>query len=287
MDEKDWYMLKALQEEGSITKASESLYISQPALTKRIKQLENDFNVRIITRSSKGIRFTQEGKYLVTYAKEMITMLQSVKDDLNSMSSNAVSGSLRLGVCLNFAHNHIPRLLKEFSEVYPQVRTHILTGYSSDVIKLIREESIQIAIARGDFSWNGPKKLIKSENICLVSKEKIDANNLPNLPRIDYRTDPVLKKQINEWWNSKYKQPPKFSIEVDNSRTCVQLIEQGLGYAILPKFSLEQNHNYYLEALYDSDGNPLMRDTWIFYQEENAKHVTVKMFVDFIEKQYS
>lgn len=284
MDEKDWYMLNALHEEGSITKASEALYVSQPALTKRIKQLESDFDVRIISRNSKGIRFTQEGEYLANYAKDMITSLQKTRDVLNNMSSNSVSGILRLGVSHNFAHNHLPYLLKEFSQQFPLVKTHIRTGYSSDIIKLLQEEDIQIAIVRGEFTWNGPKKHIKSENICLVSKEKIDVADLPNLPRIDYKTDPLLKKQLNNWWKNVFKQPPSIAMEVDNSRTCVGMVDQGLGFAILPQFSLGIKYDFYLENLRDANGQPLLRDTWIIYQEKDVKLSTVKEFAEFIEK---
>ena len=284
MDDKDWLMLKALYEEGSITKASEALYVSQPALTKRIKQLENDFNVQVISRSSKGIQFTPEGEYLVNYAKQMLAVLQKTRDALNNMSSNSVSGSLRLGVSMNFAHNHLPFLLKEFSNQFPLVKTQIRTGYSSDILKLIQAEAIQIAIVRGAFDWNGPKKLIKSENICLASKEKVDINDLPSLPRIYYKTDPLLKKQLDQWWNERFDKPPLIAMEVDNSRTCVGMIAQGLGYAILPQYSLGDMSNLYLEQIYDTNGQLLVRDTWIIYQEKDIKLSTVKEFVTFIEK---
>ncbi|WP_249869193.1 LysR family transcriptional regulator [Oceanobacillus saliphilus] len=284
MDEKDWYMLKALHDEGSITKASEVLYVSQPALTKRIKQLESDFRMEFISRSSKGIRFTKEGEYLVNYAKDMITALQKTKDALNNMSSNSVSGTLRLGGSFNFAHNHLPYLLKEFSQQFPLVKTDIRTGYSSDIIKQLQDEIIQIGIVRGEFSWNGPKKHLKSENICLVSNKEIDVSDLPNLPRVVYKTDPLLKKQLDQWWYDVYKQPPTIAMEVDNSKTCVGMVSQGLGFAILPQYSLDINSNLYLKNLQDADGNQLHRDTWIIYKEKDIKFSTVNEFVKFIEQ---
>lgn len=283
MDEKDWYMLKALHEEGSITKASEVLYVSQPALTKRIKQLESDFNLQIISRSSKGIRFTKEGEYLVSYAKDMIVVFQKMKDTLNNMSSNSLSGTLRLGASHNFAHNHLPHLLKEFSQQFPLIKTDIRTGYSSDILKQLQDEIIQIGIVRGAFTWNGPKRHLKSENICLVSKNKIDLDNLPNLPRIDYKTDPLLKKQLDQWWYDIYNQPPTVVMEVDNSRTCVGMVDQGLGFAILPQFSLGMKNNLYLENLQDINGNSFLRDTWIVYKEKDIELSTVNEFVKFIE----
>jgi DNA-binding transcriptional LysR family regulator len=285
MDEKDWHMLKALYEEGSITKASEALYVSQPALTKRIKQIENDFQVKIISRSSKGIRFTIEGEYLVNYSIKMLNTIQKVRDTLINMASNTVEGTLRLGVSINFAYDHLPRILKHFSDKFPKVKTNITTGYSSDIIKMFHAEKFQIAIVRGDFHWKGPKRHIKTENICLVSKEKIDIERIPELPRIEYKTDPLLKIHLENWWKEKYSSPPLIAMEVDNSQTCVGMVSQGLGYAILPRFSLESgNEDLYVENLLNSDGELLMRDTWIIYHEQEIELSAVREFVSFMEE---
>ena len=61
----DWMILKMLYEKRSMTKAAEALYMTQPALTKRIKAIENEWDVEVVKRSSKGVIFTDEGRYLV------------------------------------------------------------------------------------------------------------------------------------------------------------------------------------------------------------------------------
>lgn len=61
----DWKILKVLYEKRSMTKAAEALYMTQPALTKRIKAIEAEWGVEVVKRSSKGVIFTEEGSYLV------------------------------------------------------------------------------------------------------------------------------------------------------------------------------------------------------------------------------
>ena len=61
----DWMILKVLYEKRSMTQAAEALYMTQPALTKRIKSIEAEWGVEVVKRSSKGVLFTEEGKYLV------------------------------------------------------------------------------------------------------------------------------------------------------------------------------------------------------------------------------
>ena len=64
MDTKDWQALKVLRETGNITKASELLFISQPALSKRIRNLEEEFGVKLLLRSARGVEFTSEGEHV-------------------------------------------------------------------------------------------------------------------------------------------------------------------------------------------------------------------------------
>ena len=64
MKDTDWEILYRLYETPNMTKVADMLYISQPSLTKRVKSMEKDFGVKIINRTSKGVKFTPEGEYL-------------------------------------------------------------------------------------------------------------------------------------------------------------------------------------------------------------------------------
>ena len=61
MDEKDWLILKTLYEQSSITKTAATLFISQPALSNRLQQIEDRFGTQIVVRTKKGVQFTPEG----------------------------------------------------------------------------------------------------------------------------------------------------------------------------------------------------------------------------------
>ena len=70
MKDTDWEILYRLYETPNMTKVADMLYISQPSLTKRVKSMEKDFGVKIINRTSRGVKFTPEGEYLAKRAKE-------------------------------------------------------------------------------------------------------------------------------------------------------------------------------------------------------------------------
>lgn len=287
MDAKDWEILKTLYYERSITKAAKVLFTSQPALSKRIQNLEDEFSVTIITRSKKGITFTTEGEYLVNYAIDMINLLQQTKDNLNNLKSQQIEGTLRIGVSINFAYKNLPEILKGFTNQFPFIRTHVNSGYSSEIIKLIREEQVQLAIVRGEFDWEDTKIVLSEESICLVSSKEIALEDLPFQPRINFKTDPQLKKTLDIWWRENYTEDGVTTMEVANSQIAVEMVSQGIGYAIMPKFSLNaDSSDLYIKELSHKNGNKFMRKTYLIYYENDLALSTVREFVDFIKKKF-
>lgn len=136
MDDRDWLILHTLFKEKSITKAGQSLYIAQPTLTKRLKQIEKDLGVIIVHRGIKGVQFTPEGKYLAKRAEEILITLREIKEDLKNFN-HRVAGTLRLGVSNFFSKYKLPGLLRQFKEQYPQVDFQVETGFSKDVFNLV------------------------------------------------------------------------------------------------------------------------------------------------------
>src|SRR5689334_20161717 len=94
MNEIGWFYKLSI--EKNITKAAQHLYISQPALTNRLQQLEKDFGVKIVNRGRRGVQFTPQGEYLAKSAHEMLLAMQKIRENVLNMEDN-VAGTLRLG----------------------------------------------------------------------------------------------------------------------------------------------------------------------------------------------
>lgn len=282
MDNRDWFILKVLFQTKNISKAAQSLYVSQPALTNRLQQIEKEFGVKIVLRGRRGVSFTPEGEYLAKCADEMLSKLESIREHVLNMS-NSVSGTLRLGVSKYMMKYKLPVLLKLFKEKYPDVDFKISTDWSRDIYNSIYNQDVHIAFVRGDYNWLDKKHLLLEENICIVSKGKINITNLPALPRIDYKTDHLLKSLIDNWWTENYSEPPLVSMVVDQVDTCKEMVINGLGYAIMQDTIVKGLSDTSIIKLSDKSGEPLIRRTWMFYHEESLKLNIVKAFVDFIE----
>ncbi|MCM3442182.1 LysR family transcriptional regulator [Metabacillus halosaccharovorans] len=283
MDERDWLILKVLYEKKNITKAAQSLYISQPTLTKKIQQIEKEFEVAIITRGAKGVHFTPQGEYLVKCANEMLSRLCEMKETVQNMSQE-VGGTLRLAVSNYMTRHKLPGLLKLFREQFPNVNYKVTTGWSHEVYHLVYNQDVHIGIVRGDYHWADAKQLLFEETICIASKEKIDLEDLPSLPRIQYETDMTLKTLIDNWWTGTFSSPPFIGMEVDKADTCKEMVLNGLGYGILPSVLVENHPDLHCIHLENDKGLPLIRKTWMLYHKESLEMKVVKEFVDYVKK---
>lgn len=281
MNERDWLILKTLYEKKNITKAAESLYLSQPSLTKRIQQIEKEYERPLLQRGTKGIRFTPEGEYLARCADEMLERLHHIKDHVQNMDQEA-AGTLRLGVSNFITRHKLPLLLKLFQDRFPKVNFKVTTGWSRDVFHLTYNQEVQVGIVRGDYQWAGPKLLLFEENLCIASKDAIELEELPHLPRIEYETDALLKTMIDNWWTGTFSQAPLIGMEVDKADTCKEMVQNGLGYGILPGVLAENAPGLHLIPLIDGNGEPLVRRTWLFYREDSLESRAVKEFVRFV-----
>lgn len=283
MNASDYQLIDALFNTKNISKAAELMFVSQPALTYQLQRIEKELEIKIVNRGNKGVEFTAEGERLVDFSKEMLLRINNFKDSLFNMSEK-IQGNLRLGVSSNYAHYKLPSLLNKFLQIYPNIKMSIYTGWSTEMLPLLQNNQVHVAILRGDMKWSGKKILIEEENVCLVSKKEIDLKELPYMGRINFKTDPLLQKQIDDWWQINFKTPPLSTIKVDRIDTCKEMVINNLGYAIMPQISLRPQDNLYTFNL-EINNERIVRKTELYYNESSLELSIVKAFIEFMDSE--
>ena len=282
MDEQDWLIIKSLFEKKSITKTAATLFISQPALSSRLQQIEARFGAKLVVRSKKGVQFTPEGEYLVKGSCEMMKRIQVLEEHIHNMRDQAV-GTLRIGAS-NFSTKYLlPELLMRFKELYPGIEFKVTTGWSRDIVNLVCNNDVHIGFIRGDYSWPGEKLLLFEEKMYVSYKKKISVIDLPHIPRIDYRNDYSIQLLLDKWWDEKFSIPPQIGMEVDKVDTCKEMVLKGLGYAFLPGMILKPNDDLFNIEMEYKARKPMLRRTWMFYHKETMDLNLVRAFYDFIQ----
>ncbi len=281
MDERDWDILTTMAEERSISRTAERLFISQPAISYRLRMIEEDFGAKIAYRTSSGVVLTPQGEHLVACAREMQLRLRKTRERISSMG-NRVCGPLRIASSAIFANYDLPGLLRGFLERYPDVEVFLKTNKSRQVARMIEREEVSVAIVRGDYPWAEVRHMLGEEPICLVSRGSVELGELPDRPRIVYGTDTSLQEMVDDWWRETYMRPSFVSMEVDTMDTCRRMVVQGLGWAVLSYSGLSELDNLYTRNLYWADGSPLVRRTWVYAHHSSMELPAVRAFVDYL-----
>jgi DNA-binding transcriptional LysR family regulator len=280
VDFRDFDILQVLFEEKNIKRAADRLFLSQPAITYRINQLEKDLEIPILIRGNKGVQFTLQGEFLVESTKRLLHDKDTMIEQVQNLADD-VQGTLRLGVSNNFAISKFPPIIASFNKAFPKVKIKLKTGLGIEIMKLLEEGEIHIGIESAGHKWSEKKILIDKSKICLISREKISWEDLPNQNLISITT-PSIKKVFTNWWPGRFTTEPIFTMETDYVETCKRMVLNGLGVAFVPAFCLEQNDPLHILELDEITNEEYRLESWMNYRESTMELSVVREFIKFI-----
>lgn len=129
----------------SFTKAAEQLFMTQPAVTFQVKQLEEHFNTRLFERSHGRIALTPAGRLVMDYAEKILGMSDEMEKRVAELSG-AMGGPLLLGASTTIAEFILPQILGEFKARYPQVQAYMTVGNSETIENRVADHSIDLGL---------------------------------------------------------------------------------------------------------------------------------------------
>lgn len=283
MNDKDYEILLMLDQERNMTRAAEKLYISQPNLTYRLRQIEEYFQTEIFLRDRTGLIPTPQGELILKLARKNRANIHETMKEIQ-LVEKSVRGTIKIGVASSFGQYVLPALLKDFHEMYPEVNFNIVTGLSSDMSQLFIDGNVHIVIIRGDYIWGEEQQVLVTEPLCIICKEKISIEHLPSLPRIDYKMDDYLKKLVNDWWKEHFDEPGFTAMRVDSLETAKEMVRAGLGYAIVPGICLMVEKELAIQKLYNAKGELIERDTVAYCRSHSLRIPAIKQFFTFLQE---
>ena len=131
---------------GNISAAAQNLYISQSAVSQSIKQLEEQLQVRLFSRSTRGVVLTSEGKTLLDYVTRALGLIQNGEEKL-AQSRQLLTGELIIGASDTVTKTYLLSRLEAFHRAYPDIRIRILNGTSRMVLDYLHSGQVDIAFA--------------------------------------------------------------------------------------------------------------------------------------------
>ncbi|MGE8432666.1 LysR substrate-binding domain-containing protein [Chryseobacterium joostei] len=207
----------------SFTKASEELHISQPAVTKHIKEIEVQLETKLFDRKGTSIQLTQSGKILYEYAEKIRNIYRDLEFEINQINQQH-KGKLIIGASTTVAQYILPEILAKFNAYYKDIKIELLTGNTEAISSLLKEEKIDLGIIEGESqSSYFEYKTFKPDEIVLAAKsDHLLANKTLNLKDL-YQLDLIFREQGSgtlEFIQNRLKEK---EININELNTVIQL----------------------------------------------------------------
>ena len=158
----------------NITKASEELSISQPAISKSIKNLEEQLGGQLFVRTKRGVVLTEEGKEFYNYIKQAIEYINNAENKFTDLI-NLETGCIKIGISTTLTKEFLLPYLEEFHSLYPKIDIQIITNLTSDLMPKLRNGLIDIVILNlNDKNYGNDIDIIKCKKVndCFVVNNK-------------------------------------------------------------------------------------------------------------------
>ncbi len=228
--------------EKSLSGAAKKLYISQPAVSQIITQLENDLKIRLFTRTPKGVVLTKEGELLFEYVNAGISLIEKGEKRLAD-SKNLYEGELRIGVGDTIARYYLIDYLERFNKNYPQVRLKIINRTTMELTTLLKSGEIDIAVLNlpiGDTSLEiiPTSKiqdiLVAGKGYSHLKNRTIKLEELQSIPLIMLDTRSKSREYVENFLGS-HGISISPEIELGSHDLLLELARIGLGIAFVVK----------------------------------------------------
>lgn len=154
----------------NITKAAEELMISQPAISKLIKNLEEQLGGKLFVRTKRGVILTEEGKEFYNYIKQAMEYISSAENKFTELI-NLETGCIKIGISTTLTKEFLLPYLEKFHELYPKINIQIITNLSSELIPKLKNGLIDIIILNLDNKkYDNDIEIIKCKKVidCFV-----------------------------------------------------------------------------------------------------------------------
>ncbi|WP_112322108.1 LysR family transcriptional regulator [Oceanibium sediminis] len=222
---------------GGVRKAAVGLNLTQPAITARIKNLEDALSCTLFDRAGGRMRLTKRGELLLAHAEKVEHLAQRVERDV--MDPEGIEGHLRLGVSETIAQCWLPELISRLHREYPKLQIELNVDISVNLRAALLNREIDLAILLGPISeFSVDNTPLPAFGLAWYAA----ANAAPEVTGADYLSRPVLTYARNTRPFRELKEllldrvGPDFLLFPSSSLSaCFRLVEEDIGVAVLPR----------------------------------------------------
>lgn len=269
-----------LAEELHFGKASKRLFISQPPLSRQIKELETELGASLFMRNNKRVELTEAGVYFLEKSKDILDGLESAKQQVKQIS-NSLAGELKIGYISSVDKNKLGHLIQNLQVTHPYLQTKMHELRTSKQISALEHGKLDIGIIRAP---NHSPQLITDhlyeDRFCIAVPKGFavpsDLTELATYPFISYHANyaPVYHNLMMAFC-AKLGFTPRLRHECNNISSILELVHLKAGISIVP-LSVEQQYKHLDIQFLSIDANDIKTEILLAYSKE-TKHPAVQI----------
>jgi len=229
----------------SFTKAGEQLFMTQPAVTFQIKQLEEQFNTRLFERSHGKIALTPAGQMVMSYAERILGLSEEMETRIADLTG-AIGGPLLLGASLTIAEYILPRILGEFKAQHSQVHAHMTVGNSELIETRVADHTLDLGLIETPAHLPGLRTEVCCEDelvvICapdhkFAKSRDVKPQQILDEPYISRETGSGTREFADQYLRRCNVMPEDLNIvmELGSLEAIKGVVETGLGVSIVSR----------------------------------------------------
>jgi DNA-binding transcriptional LysR family regulator len=229
---------------GSVSRAAEALYVTQPTLTARLHALERELGERLFVRGRQGMRLTDAGRAFLPYAERAVRALRDGRRAIDEVGT-AAAGQLLLATAPAVSTYILPSVLEEFVADHPRVEVVVRTGHSEDVLQMVLRDEVQVGLGR---ALRHPEVVLQPfyEEVLVL----VVAPDHPFARGADVSITEVATEQLILFdRTSSYYEITQAAfldagvalrgvMELDNIEAAKKMVQRGLGVSLLPRTAI-------------------------------------------------
>lgn len=230
-------------EKNSITKAAEELYISQPAVSKGIKNLEDELAVKLFVRDKKkGLILTDIGKTVLKFAHQMEYSENLIYQNAY-MENHLLSGKLRIGTAPILISCVLAEIIAQYKSKYPKIEIELIEGSAADIKNGVENHKLDFGITYSPFDNFESKILFLDKMVAVSSKSLsvgyVDLSQYSGSLIFCYRSKETILNNISKDFNCDFTH----CMTVQNPESVIRLAEFGNGIGIISELVLSAYNN--------------------------------------------
>ena len=239
----------AVAESGSFSTAAERLFLTQPAVSKRIAQLEQQLGTRLFDRVGRRIRLTEAGEALLPRARQVLLDLEDMSRAISNLTGT-VSGTLRIGTSHHIGLHRLPPVLRRFSRQYPDVKLDIHFIDSEEAWEAVLHGDLEMGVVtlppqpdprlHSQAVWQDPLVFMAAPEHPLARLDRVTLETLTGYSAI--LPSPVtFTRRIVESLFEEQALTLNISMSTNYLETIHMMVSIGLGWSVLPETMLDDS----------------------------------------------